>query len=318
MWGNRKGWMIAGVMMVLYAGMLVLIAGAGRTTAPTSWSAQPLLQQPLALPVRPGSVVDMTQPGDAGPLYRSAISDYGNRTAVYDNFISNRSREIDPNLPGIQAILKAASLNQARLFIDTPRDAISWTSDAPALDALDRVGQAVTKLGLLEIRNNRQRGVQYLEAAFALGARLYEERLSFAQMSRGLGLMSAAATALEKNTDGADREKYTQFLGAYRDYSGKLTEIQKVFSSLPRPGQRDQNAGDVFAVARNPKADRVWRVEAILKLGRYRFNAPTAGDQRSANRVLKELVAESTDPVIKTAAEMALNLTDVEFRQLGR
>lgn len=318
MWGNRTGWTIAAVMVVLYAGLLWVIGGAGRMTSPTQWSRSDILQQPLALPAAPQTVVSMSEAGDAGTLYRDAIADYRARSKTYDDYLLGRTKEIDRSLPGIKAVLEAAPKMQARIFIDDPISAIGWTSSVPELEALDRVGKAVTKLGMVEVRGNRARGVQYLEAAFALGAKLFDERLSYAQMSRGLGLMSGAATVLEKNTEGADQRKYADFLAGYRTFNPQVFEVQKVISALPTPGRRDRTAGDIFAVAQNPNADRVWRVEAVLKLGRFRFNAPTAGDQRGANRVLKEIAAAERDPAVRTAAQMALDLTDVQFRQLGR
>ena len=59
MWGNRTGWMIAGVMVVLYAGLLWVIAGAGKTTPATSWSVGEQCRKPIALPVPPESMVSM-------------------------------------------------------------------------------------------------------------------------------------------------------------------------------------------------------------------------------------------------------------------
>ena len=58
---------------------------------------------------------------------------------------------------------------------------------------------------------------------------------------------------------------------------------------------------------------------AILALGRMRFFAGAggrAGDQRTAERLLKQLASDG-DPVIRTAAETALELTLEQYRMLS-
>jgi hypothetical protein len=75
------------------------------------------------------------------------------------------------------------------------------------------------------------------------------------------------------------------------------------------------HAGDVFHIARSAK-DRMWRVEAILKLGRMRYNAARLADQQAATRALEEL-SDDADPVIRAAANAARNLTVQEYRMLG-
>jgi len=76
----------------------------------------------------------------------------------------------------------------------------------------------------------------------------------------------------------------------------------------------EQYAGDVFYFARHAP-ERMWRVEAILKIGRYKYNAGRVGDQRSALKVLKELGTDP-DPVIRTAAKAAQELTLEQYHML--
>jgi hypothetical protein len=76
----------------------------------------------------------------------------------------------------------------------------------------------------------------------------------------------------------------------------------------------EQYAGDVFYFARHAP-ERMWRVEAIMKIGRYRYNAGRVGDQRSAIKVLKEL-SNDPDPVVRAAANEAQELTIEQYRML--
>jgi hypothetical protein len=59
----------------------------------------------------------------------------------------------------------------------------------------------------------------------------------------------------------------------------------------------------------------MFRVEAILKLGRYRFNSARAADQLAAPRILKTLEADP-DPAIQTAARAAQGLTVEQYRMI--
>jgi hypothetical protein len=74
------------------------------------------------------------------------------------------------------------------------------------------------------------------------------------------------------------------------------------------------NAGDVFRFATLAK-ERMFRVEAILKLGRYRFDAARQADQIAAPRFLRRM-ATDPDPVIRAAATAAGGLTVEQYRMI--
>ena len=57
------------------------------------------------------------------------------------------------------------------------------------------------------------------------------------------------------------------------------------------------------------------RIEAILKLGRYGWNAARPGDQKAADAYVKAM-ADDPDPVIRTAATAARDLTLLQYRSL--
>jgi hypothetical protein len=76
--------------------------------------------------------------------------------------------------------------------------------------------------------------------------------------------------------------------------------------------------GDVFYLAQHAQ-ERMWRVEAILALGRMKYfvgEGGRRGDQRGATRHLKQHALDK-DPVIRAAAKAALELTREQMRTLG-
>ena len=91
----------------------------------------------------------------------------------------------------------------------------------------------------------------------------------------------------------------------------------KVISSIDQNVIR-QHTGDIFEIA-NRSQERMWRVEAILKLGRMKFdvggNRGRFGDQAGAKRYLKSRVSDP-DPFIKTAAKAAKDLTIEQYRSM--
>jgi len=74
--------------------------------------------------------------------------------------------------------------------------------------------------------------------------------------------------------------------------------------------------GDVFELARRSN-ERMWRVEAILGLGRVRYFAGaggTAGNQHVATRRVGEMAETESDPAIRAAATVARDLTIEQYR----
>ena len=167
--------------------------------------------------------------------------------------------------------------------------------------------------------SDKKRARVEFDAVFALGARLARERLTYAELSDGLGLMSGAAIELGKTEVAANNAsraaEYAKFAAALTDYTNeKLVPTETVLSSID-PGVIEKNAGDIFWTAANSKS-QTWRVESLLALGRYKFNAPTLGDNQGALRVLTQYAQSESDPAIKTAATAARDLTSEQAQML--
>ncbi len=317
MWGNRLGWGIAAAIALVFLGLAWLIIRAGEPSRPTAFSqSDPILNQPLALPVDPSTIVPMNEPGVAGPLYRKALDDYLADPRRYDP----RAGQLNAGrlLPGHQAILDATHLAQMNLFAEQPQDAISYRSDVEKLDALRAVAESLMHLALLNQKDNPARARTYYQAAFALGAKLFQERVSYAEMSTGLGLMTGNALQLQKLAKGEEAERLQRFHDETLAYSRALSEIMSKISRLDDPKSRTayRYVGDIYAIARSPRMDRVWRVEALLKIGQYKYNTRRKGDQLNALPTLRSFLNDP-DPAIQTAAKMAHDLDQRSYNLLG-
>jgi hypothetical protein len=190
---------------------------------------------------------------------------------------------------------------------------VNYDPDKPALEALRTLGQCARRAGQLIEKQRPAQAVRLYEATFALGTRLYQERLVWAELDVGLTLMAEGA-ALLAAADPSRAEAIRRF-----DLARKTFVIDRLQPTLRVIASADQvvidtHAGDVAWFARHAQ-DRMWRVEAIFKLGRYRFNARHIGDQRAANSLLKEL-CDDPDPVIQAAARAARDLTEQQYRTL--
>lgn len=323
MWGNRLGWRISAGIVVLVIGLVVLLQMTNTISPPTALGKNPKNLALIELPVSPDAVLKtMTDDCDAGDLYRKAIAEYRKNPAPYDDFNSKHPLPT-AQLTALGPLLMAAHCKSMTLFSKDPGKVINYGNGHPDIDALETVGNVAVKVGMLKkIAGNLDEARQYEEAAFALGAKLYQERVVYDELSSGLGLMGSAAaalTSLEKQAGNSTRA------GDWADFNDKrmayskdhLTPIWRVISSID-PTVVARTPGDIFVFAQKSQ-EPLWRTEAILKLGRQRFFSTRGGDQRGAMRILRQLAENPEEPpAVHAAAEAARSLTIEEYRQLGR
>jgi len=101
-----------------------------------------------------------------------------------------------------------------------------------------------------------------------------------------------------------------------KHYNDHVLPMLKIVQSIDANVIAD-HAGDIFHIARNSQ-ERMYRVEAILAMGRMRYyvgEAGRIGNQRGAIQEVKRL-ANNSDPVIRRAAEEARDLTIEKYRLL--
>ena len=314
MWGNLRGWIISLVLALAISGVLAWASVPRGISPPTNAPVLAPALRPVNLGVSPTSVVPAgAETCDSADAYRAAIAAYKQNPAPYNNFQPASLARLS-EVPAVADIVKGAGCASMSLFKAHPQDLIGYNADATPLDALRTVGELTQTVGLLhKLAKNDDQARAHFEATFQLGRKLFEERVTFSEMATGVGLMRGAARSLadlaadQNDTTRADMAR--NFMREADTYRDAAIAAYKIVGGI------DENfagpyAGDIFAIAQSPSADRMWRVEAIKHLGHYRFNAQNRGDQLGARKVLPKLASDATaDPIVRAAAVAARDLT---------
>ena len=322
MWGNALGWTISLVIVAITAAALLLFQRhLANVTPVTEFARDAARLGPIALPDDPAALLPPADNFDAGPIYRQAIEVVLADSDAYEDFAtSGRNSERARDLAALELLRSAARCAQMSLFTGAPDELIRY-GRKPELHAIHLAGKSANKLGaLLTYEKRFDDAIAQHEAAFALGARLYEERLTLDELLAGLELMSEAAGGIAAaSAQAGDEERaraFSDFRSRYGAYHrSRIQPLQRVVSSID-PGVIAQHSGDLFYVAQDAQ-ERMWRIEAILALGRLRFNAARLADQRAAERFLERLSQTDPDPLIRAAATAARKLTVEKYRMLG-
>ena len=331
MWGNRTGWTIAAVLAVLIGVGVWQLADVNRLTPPTGFSADPAVTRPLATEVPADAVYKPAAPAagdaagrDAGPLYRRAIE----AAAADESAFRGLAEATDPatieRAAAVVPVLDAAALPATLVFGRQPDIYATYRPPPESLAALADLADALVRAGLLRANGPGDDGPAAARrdfvAAFALGRALFDERLRYDEAVAGLTAMDTAAAGLRELAKKQGDAKRAGVLDAYvRSADTVLT------TRLLRPwnvvasrdlDSIDRHAGDVFALAGPATQERLWRVEAVLRLGQYKFNAVRAADQLAVPRRLRELRTGEKDPVVLAAIDAAEGLTIEQYRLL--
>lgn len=323
MWGNLWGWLISAAMLTGTAGALYMMARPPQESSPAG--LVPLAFKPVSLPVSADTVrPHPTKDCDAGDLYQEAITTYLADPTAYD-----AAARVDVSkVPAVAFVVQAADCGQMHLFEKNPKQAINYDGKKPWIDALMALGQATTNAGLhMKAAGKKDEARRYYEAAFELGRKMFEERVAWPEMNIGLSIMTMATDAMARMADEDHDAARVDLMQAFQEpvqhYHEDIRDKVAVPLGNPVESYASKYAGDVFAVAKNPAVDRVWRVEAILHIGHYRWNVADdrKGDQIWAMQELqkldKSIDPKSQDVAIKTAVQAAENLTLEQQRFTG-
>lgn len=319
MWGNRLGWVLSAISVIGVVGFLFWMNAIAERVAPrTTASSDPQFTGAIELPIAASTVVPSRNNADAGPIYRRAIEQYLQNPRTYEMFARSGRVEEIRNVPAIKLLLEASDHSTARIFQDHPSEVVNYINEKPALEAVRHLGVCARVAGQLIQRDRPAEAMKHYEAAFALGSKLYAERLTWMELDTGLGLMAENAKMIAALAttmgDTAKAESARQFDQARIQYvNQRLLPALRVITSADA-ALIDQHAGDIVYFARSAN-DRLWRDESILKLGRLRFHAARPGDQRIAMKVIQELSGDP-DPIIRAAADAARDLTIEQYRMI--
>ena len=320
MWGNRIGWGISAGMAIVMIGLMVLLQWSGTTPSDMTpkFAADAQNLAPLVLTPAPESILSQADACDAADKYREAIAEYQSDPKRYDKV---NPLELD-QMPALDLLVEATNCREMTLFRKDPGTVINFEREKAPVEALRALGRAAgTKANMLRAKGDKGGATKYAEAAFALGTKMYKERVVFEELDAGfasLGEGSYVLAALAKEAGDADRANQYAALDQARialmkSRIGDLHAITKTIDG----NMSARRAGDVFALAEKSK-ERLWRVEACLQLARtHRFvgDDGRAADQRYAQIVLRRLADNDPDPVVKTAATKARDITDEQYNK---
>jgi hypothetical protein len=319
--GNLQGWIIAGVLLLAEAGIVLYALSLDATSPPTAVATAQGAMDVIALPLEPRTIVVTDEPGDAGALCRKAAAAYLAEASLYESFIRDRDPAQIEKLTAVEMLVAATRLQEGVIFA-SDADAVVVYGESDAVRALGSVGLAATTAGLLVEKHDGPRAKKLYEAAFSLGARLFNERLTFREMTAGIELLSTAGACLaeqaRKSGQADEAARIVRFTDAQRGYLRDVLVPKFDAIHTANEARLAEHNGDVFAFARGSR-ERMWRVEAILKLGRMKFNVGnpgSPGDQRHAARLVTRYAEADPDPVVRRAATLARDLTVEQFRTL--
>jgi hypothetical protein len=317
MWGNRLGWGISVVIVIVTMVALYLFMQlVGTVTPATELVTTGQALDSIVLPISPRELVPvMTDDCDAAGLIRQAIEQFRAEPRRYEDFLAQP--KAGAALPAVELVIQATACGRMRLFADRPDEVVMYESTKPAIHAIATVGRATIVLGLLN-KSNADIAMKHYEAAYSLGAKLYEERIVYAELEAGMELMSQSARAMAGI---AQEQGDSQRATALRDFDMQRLDyykrrIEPVLQAVTSIDETivERHAGDIARLSQRAQ-ERAWRVEATLSLGRQRFFSGRVGDQRGAIRTLQELSNDS-DPAVQLAAKKALAMTIEDYRQL--
>src|SRR5579859_1318905 len=267
MWGNWFGCTISAVLLAIAGAGFYNLAVPPPESPPAHLISDDLMRN-LTLPEGIDKIVPPgKQEGDAGTLYLQAIIRYKANPAPFADPI-----HAPPGaLPSIDLLRQATDFRRMVLFETRPQLLVNYNNEVPELDALIKIADAADTIGLgAHLDGKFDDAKQLFSAVFALGRHLFDERVTWREMSAGIGMMSDASRNLAKvaddEKDGARAAVLRHLQEELDKYRNDLQE--KIASPLTNPVESyaGKYSGDIFAIARDPSVERLWRVEAILHL----------------------------------------------------
>jgi len=275
MWGNRLGWMIsAGIMVVTVVLYTMLLIGPS-VTAPTDLTMRAGAMDALSLPGNPRALLPTGGTDDASDLYEQAMDAYHANKSAFDSYSQKgklNTSDFNEVSPAMDLLISAAGASKGGVFAKKPSAVVRYNPDqSEALKPAEQLGRIAIRIGLqYNAAKKPDDAKKYLQAGFALGYAMCNERLVYHELRIGQDLMRSAALNLMT----IDKEHGADFKaidGLYRQFTEGLQKYMFLFNPSDERAIA-KNAGDVFNLAQNSQ-ERMYRIEAIMMLGHFRYNA---------------------------------------------
>jgi tetratricopeptide (TPR) repeat protein len=316
------GWGISAGIAILMIGMMVALQWSGTVPSDMTgkFAADPKNLGLLVLEPSPDTVFAATEACDAAGKYQQAIDQFQENKQPY---VKLSAKTLD-QMPAVEAILEAASCKNFTLFTRNPAQVINFDREKKPIEALRALGEATAWKALaLKAAGDKDGARRYAEAAFALGVKLYNERVTYEECEAGLAAMGAGGKVLmDLANEAADAGRAAQikaFMEAkvkLPDAKARVGELHALTKSVDG-NVSGRRAGDIFALAERSQ-ERMWRVEACMQMGRMKKDVGEEGraaDQRHAQILLRRLADNEPDPIVRYAASRARDMTDEEYHR---
>ena len=332
MFGNRLGW---GISAVLTLGVLLLVwqlAQLNAVSPPSrgivsrtgnvalNLASSPQKLEPLALPFNPQSILPtMTDSASPAAIYAEAIAAY---KADPEAYRSPGLKDVKVQ-KGFDALLRARNSRNPTIFTGQLDKVIGYkvgmNDPLEDVEALFEVGKSASRAAQRAPASESADALALAEAVFSLGVKLFDERLRFRELDAGAELLGDGAYLIGK-LDPARAAAVAPVAPGMKQVMGQQAfPIWTVISSID-PDVVGRTGGDIPYIVKHSK-ERLWQIEATLKLGRLKHDQGEGGrgaDGRAAARTVKHMANDPTlDPAVRIAAQRAVDLTVEQHRLLG-
>ncbi len=300
----KPRYVITLIVAVLLAASAVL--WYGQADGPTSVTRP----EALVKQVLPTDLPAITEPGDpdvdAVELYEAVLdvyarhSDVPTRTPEHDNFVDQVG----------DLLIKAAAAGGVEPGFMDRHIPVAIGAQPDYQGAVEETAWAVLMhCSVFYANGEREKAAEMALALWQLGRRMFVDNTRLYTRNTGLDLMESAGGLLYQmsaENDDLDTEALSQWAKALDDIRQSWQPKLELMRGV------DPHPGDLVNLALHDE-DRMFRVEATLRLGIHRYGADR-GNRRAMNRAIQKAIA-SDDPLLAEAGRAADAITHEQKRR---
>lgn len=325
--GNKLGWIIAGVLVLVLGGVILKIAVFKSHSAPTSATTRRGVLKLKTLGVSIALIVgsEPSAGGNAAEDYKKAIAVYKQNKRLIEDVIDNAPKMTGgyvPSQPAISALKQiaahiAAGAKKADMdyfFTLTPKHLkVAYAKHEPIIGLEDIAASTNALTTYYNANKHYDKMLDTLKHQIVMGWHITKERKMLRMCTLGLMIQQENLNSLidvyNDRNNTALRESAQEYLAAVETLlTAYQTKRNIIWSQDPEPG-------DTFNIIENDE-DRCCRVQAILNLGRLRFLCTKEVDLEYIDELIKKY-SNSEDPLEAAAAKAAAKMTKDDMKKRG-